>query len=66
MNEDSVQIKKRMKLFKKDYEDFRSKATGLDQSNFIDDFEKVMMDVMESGRTGRPVENLDTEGENDR
>ena len=59
IDEDSVQIKKRMKLFKKDYEDFRSKATSLDQSNCVEEFEKVMMDVMVSCRIGGPVEDLE-------
>lgn len=61
-----MEINRRIKIFKKDYEEFRSKATALDQSDSYNDFEKVMLAVMESKRTDNPVKDFDGEGETER
>ena len=66
INDEKIEINRRIKLFKKDYEEFRSKATALDRSDSYNDFEKVMMSVMESKRTGDPVQEFDDEAENER
>ena len=66
INEEKMEINRRIKNFKKDYEEFRSKATGHDQSDCYNDFEKVMLAVMKSKRTGNPVRDFDDEGEDER
>ena len=48
INDEKMEINRRIKRFKKEYEEFRSKATALDQSDCYNDFEKVMMAVMKS------------------
>ena len=48
INDEKMEINRRIKRFKKEYEEFRSKATALDQSDCCNDFEKVMMAVMKS------------------
>ena len=66
INDEKIEINRKIKLFKKDYEEFRSKATALDQSDCYNDFEKVMLAVMESKKTGNPVKNSDDGGEIER
>lgn len=55
---------RKIKQFKKEYEDFKSKATDLDQNDCYKKFEKVMSSVMESTKTGKHVKNNELNDDN--
>ena len=55
INDEKMEINRRIKIFKKEYEEFRSKATAHNHNDSYNDFEKVMMAVMETKRTGNPA-----------